>query len=402
MLHKCRFSNHFSFSEETEVSFVINRQTPDSALHFESPCGVRLSKILAVVGANASGKTNLLKPLAFLGSFISKSFAGVEPGKRNPVVPHFFSGDENCEFELEFELEGEAYRYMLEISPDQVIHESLYRKTSKYYSYIFRRDWSDNDLDSKYVIHQKNFGLSAKEAEKVRPNASLISTAAQYNVPVAQAVAQYFYRYRSNVQDKGRFQFSVDDLFKFSEFFSQRSNLRTQMSEIISRLDLGLTEVVIESISQSDEGAEKNKEPKIPVGIHRYGEREVRLPFWFESNGTQAIFQLLPFILQALESGGLVVIDELEAHLHPDMISELLELFINPDRNPNNAQIIFTSHNLEVFERLQKEQILLVEKSPTGFSEAWRLDEMKGVRRDDNLYAKYRAGAYGAIPDLAI
>lgn len=174
------------------------------------------------------------------------------------------------------------------------------------------------------------------------------------------------------------------------------------MSEILSRLDLGLSEVVIESIRFNDQAAEADNETKIAVGIHRNGEQEIRLPFWFESNGTQAVFQLLPFILQALESGGLVIIDELEAHLHSDMISELLELFIDPERNPNNAQIIFTSHNLEVFERLQKEQVVLVEKSPTGFSEAWRLDEMKGVRRDDNLYAKYRAGAYGAVPDLAI
>lgn len=402
MLHRCRFRNHFSFSEETEVSFVINRQTPDSALHFESPRGVRLSKVLAVVGANASGKTNLLKPLAFLGWFVPRSFTGTEPEKRNPVVSHFFVNDSNCKFDLEFELEGELYRYSLEINPNRVIHESLHRKMKKYFGYVFQRDWSETDLGAKYHIRQKSFGFAVSEAEKVRPNASLISTAAQYNVPLAQAVANYFIQYRFNVQDRGRFQFFARDLTKISEFYDERPKLRSQMSEILSRLDLGLSEVVIESIRFNDQAAEADNETKIAVGIHRNGEQEIRLPFWFESNGTQAVFQLLPFILQALESGGLVIIDELEAHLHSDMISELLELFIDPERNPNNAQIIFTSHNLEVFERLQKEQVVLVEKSPTGFSEAWRLDEMKGVRRDDNLYAKYRAGAYGAVPDLAI
>ena len=120
----------------------------------------------------------------------------------------------------------------------------------------------------------------------------------------------------------------------------------------------------------------------------------------FESSGTQATFLLLKKILPALEHGGVVIIDEMEADLHPDMITALLDLFIDRERNPHNAQIIFTCHAHEVLNDLQKDQVLLIEKDPDGFSEAWRLGDMKGIRRDDNLYAKYRAGAYGAVPNL--
>ena len=105
-------------------------------------------------------------------------------------------------------------------------------------------------------------------------------------------------------------------------------------------------------------------------------------------------------ILPALQQGGLVVIDELEADLHPHMLTPILDLFFSPKTNPHNAQVIFTSHAIEVLSLLHKSQVVLVEKNDQCQSDAWRLDTVKGVRVDDNLYAKYMAGAYGAIPQL--
>ena len=93
MIHKYRFKNFFSFAEETEVSFVLNRQVPNSDLVFESPGGTRLSKLLAAIGPNASGKTNVLKPLSFLRWFIPHSFTTSEPDDEIPVRSHFFSDD---------------------------------------------------------------------------------------------------------------------------------------------------------------------------------------------------------------------------------------------------------------------------------------------------------------------
>ena len=101
-----------------------------------------------------------------------------------------------------------------------------------------------------------------------------------------------------------------------------------------------------------------------------------------------------------LEYGGLAVIDELEADLHPHMLAPILDLFFNPRTNPKNAQIIFTCHAPEILNTLHKSQVLLVEKDDHHVSDAWRLDEVKGVRADDNLYAKYMAGAYDAVPQV--
>ena len=398
MIHKYRFKNFFSFAEETEVSFVLNRQVPDSDLVFESPGGTRLSKILAVIGPNASGKTNVLKPLPFLGWFIAHSFTTGKPEKENPVKRHFFSDMEDSEFEIEFEVNGRHYRYSLVINPQRVMHESLHIKTSKFFSFIFRRDWSE--ADTAYNIRQQNFGFAVSEAEKVRPNASLVATAAQYNVPSALELVNYFTTFYTNVGHGGRVRFELREMFETAEYFHGRPALRSQMSDILSSLDLGLAEVIIETNYHVDKETGYTIKTKYPFCIHRYGKQEQTLSMGFESSGTQATFLLLKMILPALEHGGVVIIDEMEADLHPDMITTLLDLFIDPERNPHNAQIIFTCHAHEVLNDLQKDQVLLTEKDPDGFSEAWRLGDMKGIRRDDNLYAKYRAGAYGAVPNL--
>ena len=398
MIHKYRFRNFFSFAEETEVSFVLNRQVPDSDLVFESPGGARLSKILAVIGPNASGKTNVLKPLGFLSWFAAHSFTTIKPEEELPVQPHFFYDIADSEFEIDFEDEGKHYRYSLVINPQRVVHESLRLKTSKFFSFIFRRDWSESV--SAYDIRQQNFGFTTREAEKVRPNTSLIATAAQYNVPCATELVRYFKQFYYNVVYSGRVHFETSNMFETAEFFHGRPALRAQMSDILSNLDLGLAEVIIESRSYVDKESGKSEETKIPYGIHRKGKQEKKLQFWHESSGTRAAFVLLEYILPALEHGGIVIIDEMEADLHPDMITALLDLFIDRERNPHNAQIIFTCHAHEVLNDLQKDQVLLIEKDPAGFSDAWRLGDMKGIRRDDNLYAKYRAGAYGAVPNL--
>ncbi len=398
MLHKYRFKNFFSFAGKTEVSFVLNRQAPITDLVFESPSGTRLSKVVAAIGPNASGKTNVLKPLAFLSWFAARSFAASKPEDEIPVQAHFFSDKVDSEFEIEFENEGQHYRYSLVINPERVVHESLHLKTSKFFSFIFRRDWSEPD--SGYKIRQQKFGFAAKEAAKVRPNASLIATAAQYNVPCARALAGYFARFYTNVNYSGRDHFKTSDVFQATEFFHGRPALRAQMSELLSHLDLGLSEVIIESHKFVEKETGKSEEANIPFGVHRMGDQEQKLPFWYESSGTQAAFVLLEKVLPALEHGGIVIIDEMEADLHPQMITAMLDLFIDRERNPHNAQIIFTCHAHEVLNDLQKDQVLLIEKDSNGFSEAWRLGDMKGIRRDDNLYAKYRAGAYGAVPNL--
>jgi hypothetical protein len=119
-----------------------------------------------------------------------------------------------------------------------------------------------------------------------------------------------------------------------------------------------------------------------------------------ESSGTQGAFVLLSRLLDALEMGGLAVIDEFENDLHPHMLEPILDLFANPSTNPHQAQLLFTCHAVEVLNLIHKSQVMLVQKDADCESSAIRLDAVVGIRNDDNFYAKYMAGAYGAVPQI--
>jgi ABC-type thiamine transport system ATPase subunit len=394
MLHSYTVRNFLSFGEDTEVSFRLTKHAPVNDLSATDTTGQRLTKAMAVIGPNGSGKTNLLKPLAFLGWFVSSSFQ-IDPKAKIFVQPHFFAADSVSEFQIEFDYEGRLWRYELAVTPDRVLSEALHVKTSRLFSYVFTRDWVETS--QSYRIKQQGFGFNQSEAEKVRENASLISTAAQYQVPLASDFASL--TLTTNVNYMGRQHFHDSDVFTASRFYASDEPALRQMSALLQSWDLGLADVTVEMLDVPNEKGEMQKVP-LPFGMHRHGDRTARLPLFQESSGTQSAFVLLSRLLPVLRDGGLAVIDEFEADLHPHMLMPILDLFFSPETNPNNAQVIFTCHSVEVLNLLHKSQVTLVQKDEACGSEAWRLDSVRGVRNDDNLYAKYMAGAYGAIPDV--
>lgn len=394
MLRAFTLKNFQSFKESTRISLELNRHTPVDGRSFVSPLGSRLTKAAAIIGANASGKTTLIKSLVFVDWFVKHSFHA-RPDEPIPVEAHFSDVDEPSVFEVEFELDGREWRYRLAVTSQRVHHESLHTRQSRAFSYVFTRDWAPER--GGYVIRQQQFGLLQKEAEKVRQNASLVSTAAQYDVQLALKLAST--NVFSNVHGLGRQTMDQDQLMRASQFYARNADLRVQMATLLQQWDLGLTDVHVESHMVTNEMG-KSEEIYLPYGVHRVAAKEHRLLFLHESSGTQGAFLLLSRILPALKAGGLVVIDELEADLHPHMLTPLLDLFFSSRTNPHNAQIVFTCHSMEVLSLLHKAQVVLVEKNDNCESDAWRLDAVKGVRADDNLYAKYMAGAYGAVPRI--
>ena len=395
MIHRYAFANFQSYLEWTEVSWLLDGKVPQSVWARTSPTGERVSSVMSVVGANASGKTALLKPLLFLDWFVSQSFA-TDAQALIPVQPHMSASDAPSEFEVEVDFEGRLWRYMLRCTRERVLHESLYAKHDRM-RYVFVRDW--NEDEQAYSVKQKDFGLLPAEAKKVRPNASLIATAAQYGVPLAQRIAASS-GVRSNMYQYGRRQSDAGQLVVAAAHFVQSDNQRSQLVSMLRRWDLGLKDVDIRQIENVMPAGSKQSF-WVPFGIHAMSSSTIfELSFMLESNGTQSLFVLLSRLLPALEGGGVAVIDELENDLHPHMLEPILELFASSKTNPHGAQLLFTCHAVEVLNLLHKAQVMLVEKNEHNQSTAWRLDSVSGVRNDDNLYAKYMAGAYGAVPQL--
>ena len=407
MIISLRFSNFYSFAESTTIDFSVgkNPKPSDFDINIE---GLRLNKVISVIGANGSGKTQYIKVIAFLKWFMTSSLLGIEPDDLLPYSAHKLHLLEDSNFELEFIKSGVTYKYQLTLNAGQVISEALYKKTSSQYSYIFKRERNSDSTDlhsadnqaEHYHFKQKGFAFPKNKAQSLRSNTSLIAAAYSYDVKEAQSFIEYFQKISTNVASSGRHHFQHESLFKAAAIYEEKPDLKKKMIELMCRFDLGLSNVSIEQVEAADVNG-KNQKRFIPVGHHAADNGgEFSLSFLEESSGTQSSFVLIEKLLMVLEFGGIAVIDEIDNDLHPHLIPELIERFRFEHTNPHQAQLIFNCHSAEILNRLQKHQVYLCEKQ-TLCSEAWRLDEMTGLRADDNLYAKYMAGALGAVPDIS-
>lgn len=396
MLRKFSVKNFYSVYEKLEFSLMLNQRVPEDYRSLEGIDGSRINKLMALVGANGSGKTSILKALAFLHWFVSHSFFAQKPNDEIPVASHFLGGNEPTEFSVEFETMGERWRYDLVLNSQRVLHESLHRYGYRF-MYVLKRDW--NDKDQGYdVVAKPEFDLPEKEALRARENASLIAMAAQFNVELAVRLSQL--NVVSNIIAMGKYNLSsVDQLLNAAEALHGREGSLAAASQLLTHWDLGLSGVTIDK-QQRPDGKGREHTLYIPFGVHEIKDKIYELPLFDESSGTRSAFTLLSKVLPVLEAGGFAIIDELESDLHPHMLSAFLDLFISPETNPHNAQLVFSTHSHEVLNSLMKEQLLLVEKDENLNTDAFRLDEVEGVRSDDNFYAKYMAGAYGAVPKI--
>lgn len=394
MISSLRFSNFYSFAEETRLDFSVGKKPTPSGFDINLP-ETRLNKVIAVVGANGSGKTQLIKPFAFLKWFVCDSFLHSDPDAGIVYQPHLLQTDQDTEQSLDFFMDGQEYRYQLVLNGDLVISEVLLQRTSSQFSYLFRREWNGDG----YSFKQKGFPFPKAQAEGLRPSASLLAAAHSYDIKEARPFIEYFRNWRSNVGCLGRHHYQRGDLFHVAQIFQDSPELHARMVQSMREFDLGLSDISIRErdFAREDGGTVALHEP---YGLHRSADgREFELSFLDESSGTQSAFVLMARVLGVLETGGIAVIDEIDNDLHPHLMPRILDWFRFEHSNPYQAQLIFTCHTPELLNLLQKHQVYLCEKQDLC-SEAWRLDEVQGLRADDNLYAKYMAGALGAVPDL--
>ncbi len=402
MIHSFSCKNFYSFGDEVEVSFDVNGNAPQNNSYFSTPAGNRLSKVETVIGPNASGKTNLLKILPFLKWLILDSF---EAKPEDPIVvrPFAFGESKNkpTELSVTFEVDGKVYNYSFILNEQKIISEELklttLAKEKKSSKKLFSRVWDDDK--NHYDVDDANFNLPKGFEPLLRKNASAIGTAARLNHKESQEIGHYWEQMETNVIEAGWVgghwgpnpQLQLLEAF---EFFNSNSKLKQWAEKVVSRYDLGLSGFSIEK-------KQLEKQMSITVsGIHSYHGEKYPLALQYESAGTMQLFILLKSISRALNTGSIAVLDEFDVNLHPEIVMALFDLFIQPETNPKNAQLLMSTHSHLVLSKLNKYQIVLVEKDEDGMSEAWRLDEMSGVRADENYYTKYIAGAYGAVPKL--
>ena len=401
MIHKFAAKNFFSI-KDSGADFEVNRNAPDTT-GYTKDLNRRVSKIMTLIGPNASGKTNILKILPFLQYFIVASF-NLKPDEEIPYEPFLFTSkkDDPTELSVLFSCKEILYEYTLKLNPIQVLSEKLrkYNIKTKQFSILFDRLW--NKTKDDYYSNLTNFKIPTKVANiiKKRKNASVISIAAQIDHKLSTEIIAYWSAFESNVMMLGKHDhFELSD--EAARYYFEHPEAKKLAEDLLTRFDLGLTKLQIEKhISKSESG--KQKIFYTPLGFHKGEKKNYPLPFFYESHGTKCLFSLLSQITSVLLNGGIAILDEFDADLHPHMLPELIDLFTSEELNPKNAQLIFSTHHHEILNKLDKYQIILIEKNQeTGITEAWRLDTLgSSVRMDDNYYSKYITGVYGGVPEL--
>lgn len=371
----------------------------------------------AIYGANASGKSNLLAALRFMKVFAGSSQSetrsrggiDVEPFRLNTTTAGAPS-----HFEAIFMQDGRRYRYGFEVTKERVTAEWLYDASAARESYLFKRDGDE-------IVVSRGFAEGRRLAAKTRPNALFLSVVAQFNGEIAQSVLAWFERIGIGHGDV-----AVPLRLYTTERFQKGAEAEL-IRRLVCRLDLGIADLKLEKVPIGefefpDDMPEEminafqallevsDKETVEVRTVHTVyddagrpaGQVEFDLAE-HESDGTQKLFALSGAVLEALEEGDVIVLDELDARLHPLLTREIVRLFNDRDTNPKGAQLIFSTQdtNLLDVDLFRRDQIWFIEKNRQGASLLYSLAEFRGVRNDLSLERHYIQGRFGAIPYLS-
>lgn len=371
--------NFFCFKEGAEVSFEFPAKCPESITG-----GFPVSPVICVNGTNASGKTNLLKIITFIGYFIQESF----DDKEDTPIPFvsFFNNKEPSSFYLEYNIGGVVYSYELECTRTAVVSEKL----TKAGKIVFDRK---KDQIVKYAGELRKY-----KDVTLKSNSSVICTLVNgHRVELLKPVYQYWECGISNLHWSGYRNANELKHIENSFIYHEDKSFAFFTTQLLAKVDPSIKK--FELVERTNAKGEKFY---LPVFIHKLeNNREAKLDFDLQSNGTKILYNECIRILHTLALGGCLIFDELDANLHPDIISLILELFTNKENNKKGAQIIFTSHNSEVLNMLSKYQLYIVEKENSE-SYAYRADEIEEnvIRNDRSIRTYYEKNMLGGRPKI--
>jgi hypothetical protein len=221
---------------------------------------------------------------------------------------------------------------------------------------------------------------------KLRPSVSVTATIAQFarHTPTDILLA-WAKRISSNILFEKNVPIDRQGVF---QYYAERPYLVEALNGQLKRVDLGIKEM---SIVNTTDG---------PQCEFKHAGLQAPLWFLFESEGTKQFVRVFPVLWEALQLGGISLVDEIDSTIHPMLLPEILRWFYDPEVNPHQAQLWFSGHSASLLEELRKEEILFTEKDERGHTRIFALKEIDGVRRVDNFYQKYLGGVYGAVPRI--
>ena len=398
MIHKIVIENFFSIADKQELVFAVPQSSPDLPCFKSSRSDerIRLPAVIGFFGPNASGKSTVLRAVVSSVFFALYSFDW--PKNR---IDYFFQSYRQKDWwgkstKITIEFDGQLnkespsvmFRYELHVAhkpgdfSDKVIsYESLFYAPKGKFRCLFERENQEFRFGREFDISD---AVNDPRVKSIRSNASVLSTLTRLNHPLSIHLCQQIGALRTNIIGVDTIQQNTEQMWSF---YANNRSCFDRLKLELRRFDIGFDSMSIESGDQGRLFAKFEH-----VGLDKF------IYFEEESSGTQRFIQIFQLLHSVLEAGGVATIDELDTDFHPLLLPELFRWFSDPERNPQNAQLIFTAHNATLLDDLEKEQVFFTEKPSGQASHVYCAQNIKGLRREPSLMKKYLAGELGAVP----
>lgn len=436
MLIQFDVGNYKSFKDVVTFSMVAAQiKAKDKRLDennvFKVDDELSLLKSTAIYGANASGKSNFISAVHFMKQFVLGSSKDTQADEAIPVEPFRLNTDTACQpsfFEMVFIIDSRRYRYGFEVTPEKVVAEWLYHVPTIREAKLFER------RDGKIEVPVA-FKEGKDLIDKTRDNALFLSVAAQFNGAISKKILQWFKHLGiiSGLADMGLRAYTVETF--------GNNKYRDEILRLMKKMDVGVEDIQLRKspltlpLVDKVPGELADKVPdefkgliKNLIGLNEElkkispdseqtdiltTHRKFNADGQFagvelfdiddnESEGTKKIFAMAGPLVDTLKNGKVLLVDELDARLHPLATRAIINLFNSKETNPQNAQLIFATHDTNLLSKdiFRRDQIWFAEKDKFSATHLYSLVEYKvrKVRNDASFESDYIQGRYGAIP----
>lgn len=415
MLVEFSVNNFRSIKDTAKLSMVASSN--DNVFEIKK---YKLLQSSVLYGANASGKSNVINAMAFMQSLVLNRYKIIQSTDILPYEPFRLNTEteeQASSFEIVFFYEDTKYRYGFELDSKTVYSEWLFADTNGREAKLFYRDIEEKEYVNPNNFKEGNRFLDKKTGKlNISQNQLFIWKCDQENGEISKKILQWFkgFNILSAVQHESYESFTVDKmkdenfrqeilkLLKIADF--NIDDIKNEAREISASMldDMPLPDFIKNQIKNTD----KFEAVNIKTVHNKYdddGNIKGEVAFELskeESHGTEKFFAISAPILDTLLRGKVLVIDELDASLHPILTKHLIKLFYDKNINKNNAQLIFTTHDTTLLrsDMFKKDQVWLCEKDKFGATDLYSLTQIKGVYENDNFEKGYIRGKYGAIP----
>lgn len=409
MLIEFSVKNFRSIKGQQTLSLVKGKgnEQPENYFTPEAKGAMPLLHSCAIYGANASGKSNLIKAMSVMQEIVLTSASKLQRGDELPVTPFLFdelSITQPTEFEIFFIAGAVRYQYGFSLTKTRVLEEWLLAypegRPQRWLSRIFVPETQMYEWKlSRYLEGKKQVWQEA-----TRSNALFLTTAIQLNNKQLRPIYDWFEYY---------FRIIAGDLHHgCTVTLCKNSVSKPRIINFLKSADIDIEDVKIETHSFNSDNAKQLPLHEFFEALQYEGVFSVKTlhtsPQGFlieldidqESDGTQKLFTLAGPILDILSNGYIACIDEFHNHLHPNIVHFLVGLFHNPKTNPKNAQLIFTTHETSILNQdvFRRDQIWFCEKDDLQCTAIYPLSDFSPRKAVENLERNYLAGRYGALP----